>query len=98
MWISQARSPPVTIGIEFLPQHPNLAGTIGQQVLARESLRHAKTLGAFSDEHDMAGMLEDRLRDHGNILDVPHTSDRTRPARGPMHAARIEFDDPFFIG
>ena len=98
MRIGDARPPPVTIRIEFFPQHPDFAGAIGQQVLARETHGHCKSFGAFANEHDVSGMLHDGLGNHRNILDVAHATHRTSPASGAVHAAGIEFDDSLFIG
>src|SRR6266550_6873304 len=57
----QSRSPPVVVGMKFLPQLPGFSRAFGKQVLARETHGHGKTLRAFSDQHDMAGVLDDRF-------------------------------------
>src|SRR6266576_6897445 len=84
MGIGDARPPPVTVRIELLPQHPNLAGAIGQQVLTRKAHRHGKSFCAFANEHDMSRMLHNGLGNHRNILYVPHTTHGTSPPSRPV--------------
>ena len=96
--IGNPRPPPVAVGIEFLPEQPDFARTIGEQVLAREAHRNREPLRAFADQHDVAGVFHHGLRHHRDILDVAHAADRTGAARRTVHAAGIEFDDAFFVG
>ncbi len=98
MRIGQAWPPPVVSGVKFLPQQPDLSGVLGEQVLTRESHRHREALGAFAHQHDVAGMLDHRLRDQRYVLNVPHSTYRARASRWAVHAAGIKFDNAFFVG
>ncbi len=82
----------------LLPEQPDFAGAVGEEILAGEADGDGETLCALADEHDVAGVLHDGLGDHGNILDVANGADRTGAARGTVHAAGIEFDDTFLVG
>jgi hypothetical protein len=42
-------------------------------------------------------VLEDGFRDQRDILDIANASDGAGAASGSVHAAGIEFDDPFFV-
>ena len=95
--IRQPRPPPVAGRVIFLPQQPDLARVLGQQILARKSHGHRKPLRAFAHQHHVAGVLHHRFRDQGNILDIAHAAHRPRAPRRPMHAAGIEFDHAFFV-
>ena len=46
----------------------------------------------------MAGVFHHGLRHHAHILDIAHASNRPGAARGPVHTARVQFDDTFFVG
>src|SRR6266478_3463841 len=98
MRVGQSRSPPVVGRVVLLPQEPDFARALSKQILARETHGNGKSLCAFADEHDVAGVLHDRLGDARNILDVTNAADGSRAARRPMHAAGVEFDHSLFIG
>jgi hypothetical protein len=55
--VRDARTPPVAVGIELLPQHPDLARAVGQQVFAREAHGDRESLCSFADQHDVSGVL-----------------------------------------
>jgi hypothetical protein len=95
--VGYARAPPVAVRIKFLPQQPDLARALGQQVLTRKTHRHGKLLRAFPHQHDVAGMLHHRLRNHRHIFYVAHAAHGTSSSRGPVHTASIEFDHTFFV-
>ena len=95
--IGNARPPPVAVGIEFLPQQPDLARALGQQILARKPHSDREAFGAFADQHDVAGVLHDGLGDHRDILDVAYAAHRTGATRRTVHAAGIQFDHAFFV-
>ena len=98
MRIGHAGPPPIAIGIIFLPEHPDFARTICQQVFARETHSNSKTFRALAHQHDVAGVFHHGLRNHRHIFDVAHATDRASTARGAVHAASIEFDYTFFVG
>ena len=98
MRVGEARSPPVVVRMEFLPEQPDLAGAIGEQVLARKADGDGEALGAFADQHDVSGVLHHGLRDQRHVFDVAHAADRAGAARGAVHAAGVEFDHAFFVG
>ena len=83
--------------MKFLPQLPGFPRAFGEQVLAREAHSHGETLRALTDQHDVAGLLDDGFGDERDILDVAHASDRPGPSRGPVHTAGVKFDHPFFV-
>ena len=84
--------------MSFLPQQPDFAGVLGQQIFAGKTLGHGKSLGAFSHQHDVSGVLHHCLGHQRNILDVPHASNRPGAPRRTVHAAGIEFHHAFFVG
>ena len=43
--------------MSFLPEQPDFAGMLGQQVLTLETLGDGETLRAFPHQHDVPGML-----------------------------------------
>src|SRR6266403_3827440 len=97
MRVGQARSPPVVGRVVLLPQEPDFAGAFSKQIFTRETHGDGKSLCAFADAHDVAGVLHDRLGDARNILDVTNAAHRPRAARGSMHAAGVEFYNPLFV-
>src|SRR6266403_1135667 len=97
MRVGQSRSPPVVVRVVLLPQEPDFAGAFSKQILARETHGNGKSLCAFADAHDVAGVLHDRLGDARNILDVTNAAHGSRTARGSMHAAGVEFYNPLFV-
>jgi hypothetical protein len=82
----------------FLPQQPNLAGMLRQQILARKSSRHGKALGSFTHQHHVAGVGHHSFCHQRNIFDIAHAADRSRAAGRPVHAAGVELDNAFLIG
>src|SRR4029077_10213191 len=89
--------PPVAAGVELFPQQPDLARAFREQVLAREAHRDGETLSAFADQHDVAGVFHDRLRNFGDVANVAYGPDRAAAASGPMHATCIEFDHALLV-
>ena len=61
MRVGEPRSPPVVVRVIFLPQQPDLAGMIGEQILARKADGHGESLRAFAHQHDVAGVLHHGL-------------------------------------
>jgi len=86
------------IGVRFFPEQPVFSRFLSQQILARESLRHRKSLRALAHQHHMTGMLANRIRNQRDILDVANPTNRACRTRWTMHAAGIEFDHTFFVG
>ena len=70
----------------------------GEQIFTREPHGDSESFGAFADEHDVAGVLHHSFGNGRNILDVADAAHGSRAARGPVHAAGIEFDHAFFVG
>src|SRR5580704_6447006 len=66
---------PVHLRIAFLPQEPDFAGVVGEQVFAREAEVNGKFFGALGDEHDVAGVFEDLASDQTDVLDIAHAAD-----------------------
>src|SRR5260370_29596157 len=67
-------------------------------MFTRETHGDGKTFRAFADKHYVAGVLHDGFSHERNILDVTHAAHGSRSARGSMHAAGVEFDNPLFVG
>ena len=95
--IGDSRSPPVAIGVIFLPQLPDLARMLGQKIFARKAHGHGKAFRALPHQHHVPGMLHHGLRHFGNILDIAHAPHRTRAPGWTMHAASIEFNHALFV-
>ncbi len=70
----------------------------GKQVFAGQADGHREALGAFADKHYVPSVFHHCLGRQRDVLDVAHAADRSRPARGAMHATRVEFHDSFFVG
>src|ERR1700675_4165626 len=98
MRVRQSRSPPVVGRVILLPQKPDFARAFSKQILTRETHGDGKPFRAFADKHYVAGVLHDGFSHERNILDVTHAAHGSRSARGSMHAAGVEFDNPLFVG
>ena len=82
----------------LLPQQPDFARAFGEQIFARKTHGDGKSFRAFADQHDVAGVLHHSFRNQRNILDVADAAHGSGAARGPVHAAGVEFDYAFFVG
>ena len=96
--VGHAGPPPVAVGIKLLPQQPDFAGALGQQILARETHGYGESLCALPDQHDVAGMLHDGFPHHRHVLDIAHSAHRTSTPRGSVHATGVQFHNSFLIG
>src|SRR5882762_8357840 len=83
--------------MKLLPQLPRLAGALREQVFARETHGDSKTLCAFSNQHDVARVFDDRLGDERNVFYIADPADRSRAASRSVHATGIEFDNALFV-
>ena len=85
---------PVVVRTELgPPAQPVLAAFFGQQVLFLEAHVQGEALRAFADQHDVIGVIHDRLGHQRRRGDVLQRGDRTRPPGGSVHDGRVQGDD-----
>jgi hypothetical protein len=82
----------------FFVEKPELAGVVGEEIFAGETLSDGETFGTFTDKHDVSGVLHNGFGDERDVLDVANAADGTGAAGGSVHARGVEFDDAFFVG
>ena len=98
MRIREPWPPPVLRRVVFLPEQPDFARVVGQQVLSGKAHCHGEPLRALTHQHHVASVGHNFFRHLRDIDNVPHRSNRAGTPRRPVHATGIEFNHTFFVG
>ena len=89
--------PLVLAGEVLLPEQPDLARLLREQVLVAEPVHRREVPGSRSDQQHVIGRLHHQLRHLRRVLHPFERRDGAGAAGRSVHHAGVELDDPFFV-